>query len=189
MKDYQIIEITSLIVWLTVPIIYRRHDKFYFFLFLGLIDLVAQILWKGLSISVLYAWIPFHYLMLIGFNRKLLLKNIKIKLLGLVPILVINPFLSYHSIKSCILVFHIIFFLLFVRLLLSQFVKNNNTSYFLIVIIIYECIMLVRLIAPLRDIRLGVDISYLGAAIQIFIGILLIIMQLWKNKSEAVTAQ
>jgi len=188
-KVYQIIEICLLVVWLTVPFVYRRHNNFYFFLFLGLIDILAKILWNGLSISSLYAWLPFHYLMLIGFNRDYFFKNIKLKLLGLVPILIINPFLSYFTIKSFVLVFHLIFIILFVRLFASQLIKNNSLSGYYILMIIYESIFIIRLLASLREVRIGMEISYLGSFIQIFIGILLIIIQLWKNKSDVITAQ
>lgn len=188
MKTYQIIEMCSFVIWITVPLVYRKHNNFYFFLFLGGAAIVSILLWDVLSISSLYAWLPFHYLMLIGFNREYFYKNIKIKLLGLIPILIINPFLSYSTIKSFILIFHLIFIIFFVRFFASQLIKNNNFSIFYILMIIYESIMIFRLVASLRDIRLGMEVSYVGSIIQIFIGIVLIIMQLWKNRSDTVTA-
>ena len=184
MKIYQIIEIVGLLVWLIVPILYLRHDKFYFFLFLGLTDLIAQFLWNGLNISAIYAWLPFHYLMLIGFNRDYFVKHIKYLWLGLIPILIINPFLSHFTIKSVVLIFHLVFITLFVRLFASQLIKNNNFSFFYIIMITYEGIMIFRIIASLRDLKLGMEISYLGAFLQIFIGVLLIIIQLRKNYKE-----
>ena len=138
MKTHLIINYVSLIVWIIVPIIYRRHNIFYYFLFLGVLDIIAKILWTVFSISAPVVWFPFHYLMLVGFNRDRFYKNIKLYIIGLIPVLIINFTVSPPSIRFLVFLIHIIFFLFFVKLFTSQFLSSRKIDVFYTILIFYE---------------------------------------------------
>lgn len=188
MKLHTIISICSTVVWTLVPVFYRKHRHFYFFFFLIMNDLVGRLLNAFIPVPKQMAWLTFNYFMLISFNKDHLNRYWKYYLFGIIPIIIVSYNISSSQQIQILFFIHIIIFLIFIKYFLSHFFSQNEIDLFYFMMIFYELITLFKFLAFLREITVGIEVFYVGNIIQIFIGILLIIMQLRLSYKEKLTA-
>jgi len=174
MQIHLIIVNISLIIWLIVPIVYRKNRHFYYFLFLGLNDFLLMVLWFLFSIFVQELWIITHSLILLLFDRYYIKKIKNLIFFSIIPLLALAYFSNSFMQSSFALLTHIILVFLFTRLLIQELYKKHYFNRFYFVLIFYELITIYKFIAFQKVINGGVEIFYIGTIIQILIGLYLI---------------
>jgi hypothetical protein len=177
MKAYHFVVFFSTIIWSLIPLFYRTHKFFYFFLYLAIIELSGIFLFWIFHISPISLWLSLHILILFSFNRDFLSKykiGIFIIFLISLPISFTLPNITHNYI---IFFFHVLFLLLFIRYFLSIYFNNNKIDLFFLTMILYEMLNVFKLISFLRDLKTGINIFYVTSITQILIGIFLIILR------------
>jgi len=184
MKEYDIIAHTSVFIWAIMPYFYRRHKHFFFFLFLAMNDVIGVLLWNVFSISGQTSWLVFNYLMLVSINRDYFIKNLRIFLIGIIPISVIVMFLGPSQIVFLCFLVHLAIFFFFIKYLLSDYLLSGIVNKHYIILSFYLLISIFKLLAFMREITVGIEAFFVGTFVQIFIGIILIYLQLRNDESE-----
>lgn len=175
MQLYYTITILSTAIWLIVPFIYRYNRHFYFFLFLGLNDLIGYSIWYLFSVSAQSLWIPIHALILVTFDKKYSNKIKSWLLVLLIPMMVLSFFTDTYQQKLFVLFTHSILFLLFVRLFVNNFFNFNQISYFYLVLIFYQLVNVFKIISFMSELEFGLSSFIIGSVIQIAIGLYLLL--------------
>lgn len=173
MKLWEIILIVSVFIWTILPLFYRSHENFFYFLFLGLNDFLSYTFYISSLWSSQILTIPFHYLIIVFFYRKDF-ANKKWLLLGLIPSIYAAFNVTHYAQNITILIFHIIFFFMFLKPFITAYFYSNKIEIFYMVLLFYELINIFKLFAFIKDISSGIEVYYVGTIIQISIGIFLI---------------
>jgi len=186
MKAFQFVGIISTLVWVVLPYFYRKHNNFYFFLFLAFTDISSIILWHIFSISSQLLWFPINYLMLFALNRDFFVRYIYYILLGIIPVTLISYILpSQQQVFACFLL-HLVIFIIIFKQVLSDYLISNRFKIYYMMLSFYILINLFKFLAFMREITIGIEAFYVGTFVQIFIGIILIYLQLRNNKKRLV---
>lgn len=168
----------SILIWICLPILFRSNRHFYFFLFLGLNDVIMMIIYSLFSIFPKELWIVSHSLMLLFFDRVYIRKYKKKLLVASVSI----PFFAYFSnlfMQTAFVFFaHSIFLFLFSRLLILKYFKLHILNNFYMVLILYELITIYKFIAFEFNLEYRTEIFYVGTLTQIIIGLYLIFIKI-----------
>lgn len=177
MKLFEYIQILSTLVWLVVPFVRIRSKHFYFFLFLGVSDLIAGILWFGFNVSSQTFWIPFFYLIVFSISKDYFIKNIKNILLGFIIILILNFYSTTYIQYIFVLLANIIILTIFARYLYWEFIQNDKISLFYMIMTFYGLFSLSKSILLVSNIKLGMNAYFVGTILQIVIGLYLIFVR------------
>lgn len=177
MKTYQYIQILSTLVWLIVPFVRIRSKHFYFFLFLGLNDLIGLFLWCGFGLSSQTFWIPVLYLTTVSIDRNFLAKNLMRIFIGFILMLILNYYSTTYSQYIFSLLSDIIILIVFARYLFWEFIQNDKITLFYMVMTFYGLFSLSKSILLLSNIKLGINAYFVGTILEIVIGLFLIFMR------------
>lgn len=172
MRIQIIISIISTIVWLIPP--FRQYGTrfFYYFLFLGLADLVRPLLFFVFKANPILVFPFFVFLLLASLvkNKKL---KITLTILSLVSIIVISHF-QIHSMAvnafTCFL--HLMIVFVFVSLLVDHLNETRSINLFLSLLIVYEFNTVLKYIFILTGNAQGIVSYFLATFTQIFLGII-----------------
>ncbi len=171
MEILKYIGITSLVIWIIVPIRQFKTRLFFFFLILGLLDLTSFIL--------LYLFnLKFELIYLVGTVALLypLLTGLKV-LYKFTILLLLTAFalLTYYSGAANPVLFqagiHFIIFVLFLRILVIHFGLHRQILIFHLVLIAYEFSLLLKFYVYWDKVEVGLAYFYLTTAFQIIIGV------------------
>lgn len=177
MKYYDIWPIFSIAIFILVAIYYWKGQYKYFFLFNSISDIISVILWEVFKLSSQSLWIPFNYLLLFSVDKNIFISKRYLIILGLISILFLNYFSTTFIQYVFVLVIHIILLFIFTRYFYKKYLSSNKLDLFYILMIIFEMNIIIRLLAIIREVNLGVNVFYASMIIQMLIGIFLIIIR------------
>lgn len=167
----------STILTIILAFVYWKSSFRYFFLIHALTDASSLILWQVFSMSSQTLWIPLDYLLVFSLSKDFLAKNKHWILGGLIPILFLN-FYSTTTIQHYFsLITSVIIMFVFLRYFVIELVNNNRLSMFFILMLFDVALTIVKFIAILRELEVGINVYYTGVFIQIFIAIVLILIR------------
>lgn len=173
----KIVPYIAILLNVCIAYVYRKSSYNYFFFLLALNDLISLVLWNLFNISSQAFWIPLNYLLVFSIHKRFRNKWKIWVLIGLFPILILN----YHSNTSIqhyfILIVNFALLFMFLRLFSRKIFSFNELNLFYLILIFYESLVIIRFIAIIADVDLGVNVFYVGVIIQILISIALLIIR------------
>jgi len=177
MKYYDVWPSLSIIVFILVVFCYWKSRHKYFFLVNSLSDIISTASWLIFNFSSQTLWIPLNYLLLFSVDKNIFISKRYLFIFGLIPMLFLNYFSTTFIQYVFVLVIHIILLFIFTRYFYNKYLNDNKLDLFYISMIIFEINIIIRLLAIIREVNLGVNIFYASMIIQILIGIFLIIIR------------
>ncbi len=177
MKPYEYISLLSTIVWIIVPLFYFKSTHFWFFLLLGVSDVVASILWFGFGLSSQAVWIPAFYLFVFSIDERFFIKKIKVILLGFAIIQIVNFYSSTYFQYMFVFLANIIILTIFLKYLYWGFVENNKPNIFYLAMTFYGLLSVYKSVLTVVNINLGMTNFFVITIFQIFIGLILIFIE------------
>ncbi len=177
MELFIVIGYISKLVWLIIPFRYLKSKHFYFFLFLGLHDVISYTLWMFFDLPVQTLTLLMNFLMLAGLEKQFFNRRIRLIVVFAIAIIYINQITTSHQQQVFVLFVHAIILFLFIRSLIRYYFDNNQIDIFYLIITLYELTNVLKLIILIKDVELGVPPLYATLLFQILIGLYLIIFR------------
>lgn len=170
MQLITIIAISSIFVWLLIPIRQFRTRFFLFFLVLGLLDLIVillrLVLQFNFEITYLFGSALLLYPALITIKKK-------IRLALCLAIFLVSLFTVFYSINNSNLVqitIHLIILIYFLKILVVYYSENRNLLLFHLFLFAYEFTLLLKFFVAYHELEIGPAYHYLTTGLQVFIG-------------------
>lgn len=177
MELYSLITISYIFLSYIVAYYYRK-SKFRYFFFLGAFsDTIGMIFWLVFSVSGQSLWIPFHYLLIFSVSEKVVKRWFRWILIGLFPIIILNFYSTTSTQYYFVFISNLIILFLFLKYFIEGLLRNEEINIFFITMIFYETIILLKFLAIIRKVEVGVNVFFAGIFIQIVINIVLIIVR------------
>lgn len=149
---------------------------------LAFIDGIAMAIHVIFDYSPQIHWLFFHYLALVMLFRDKFFEKKNLYLSGLVPIIIMTFVFDRDIHVFLCFVIHLLIFLLFTKEFIIHYFEKNIFDIFYLLILFYETLNIFKLLAFMREIIVGIEIYYVATLVQIFIGILLIFIQIRSNR-------
>ena len=179
MTYYEILSYLATILGVIIAVVYWKTNYSYFFSFQALSDLASFVLWTFFSLSSQTLWIPIHYLIASSVDKKFFVSNWKYILVGLVAVLIFNFFTTNVIQQYSVLATSFIVLFVFLRWFVMYYFNSDRINIFFLILIFHETIKVIKFLAILNDIDVGLNIYFAGVLIQIIVGVILVII---KNK-------
>lgn len=177
MKSFEYISLLSVMVWVIVPFFFYQSKHFWFFLFLGVNDVIASLFWFGFGLSSQTLWVPVYYLIVLSIDEEFFFNKRKKIIFGFLVVLIFNYYSTTFIQSGFVLIAQIIIFTIFVRYLYWAYIKENKKNFFYAVMTFYSLFSVYKSVLTVGNINTGLNDYFVGIIIQIFIGLILIFMK------------
>lgn len=177
MNIYDLIPSISTILFILIAFYYWRSIHKFYFLLISFSDIISVIMMAIFSFSAQSLWIPIDYLLLFSVDKNVLVKWKYYILIGLLPTLTLNYYSTSYMQYIFGLTVNIILLFIFLRYFIKKYYRSGDLDLFYIAMILFEINIIVRLLAIIKGVELGVNIFFAALIMQIIIGIFLIIIR------------
>ncbi|MDX1701819.1 MAG: hypothetical protein R3250_14430, partial [Melioribacteraceae bacterium] len=96
---------------------------------------------------------------------------------GLVPLLIFNYYTSNVIQQYFILGTNAIILFVFLRWFMINYFTSDLINQFFLTMVFLQAIIIIKLLALIKDLGIGVNVFFAGVSIQILIGIFLIVIR------------
>jgi len=172
------LHVISIIIWLLVPLRQWRGKFFYFFLILGLLDILVSLFYDFLGIEQFNLYILSSYLLIVSLQTKYFIKKYRYLLILLFGLAFIAA-TPYQLIENQIilLTLHIIILVRILYLFIYDVGNFSRVNLFYVFLLLYEISVISKFLNLFLNLVDGATYFHFTTIFELFIGLFFIVFR------------